>query len=126
MNIRENFKYNEAGAILEVERLINQKKLYVDDKTIEDIPLVTTLPYDMVEWGWGGGSAEPGYGLCRALCNIASALYEGYVGETIKPMKPYSKEKSDYLQKITDNAQQRGIYSNNPIEELGDKQGWMV
>lgn len=126
VNIRENFKYNEAGAILEVERLINQKKLYVDDKTIEDIPLVTTLPYDMVEWGWGGGSAEPGYGLCRALCNIASALYEGYVGETIKPMKAYSKEKSDYLQKITDNAQQRGIYSNNPIEELGDKQGWMV
>jgi len=126
VNIRENFKYNEAGAILEVERLINNKKLYVDDKTIEDIPLVTTLPYDMVEWGWGGGSAEPGYGLCRALCNIASALYEGYVGETIKPMKAYSKEKSDYLQKITDNAQQRGIYSNNPIEELGDKQGWMV
>ncbi len=125
--VRQNFGYNEAGAIIEVERLISSKRIFIDSEETNGQPNVAHLPYDMTEWGWGtNGMAEKGYGMCRALLNIASALYEGYVGEAEKPLKAYSKAKSDFILKATKNAQERDIYHVDDDSNIGGSQGWMI
>lgn len=118
LNVRENIRFNEPGAIVEVERLIRSKSMYVD-RTVE------FLPYDLVEWTYKSGVPEKGYGLCRSLCNIASALYEGYVGVVEKKLKAYGKEKHEIRERIQKNAQERGVYDSS-IATTGDKYGYLL
>lgn len=127
VHIRDNSRYNESGAILEVARLITGKRLFVDAAETNDMPNVAFLPYEMTEWTYGSGMAAKGYGLCRALCNLASVLYEGIAGEKIIPLRGYSREKMKFDRMVQKNAKEKDIYSARYIEEsAGGATGYML
>jgi predicted phage terminase large subunit-like protein len=87
VTLRDNEAYDEAGAILLVSRLLAYKGLKIHDRCEE-------LSRQMASWCIDGQRPADGYGLCRALCNMVSALWEaGKMEQHAAKLSPYSQKK---------------------------------
>lgn len=121
--IRRNAAYNEAGAIGIIERLIFRKGLIIHARCAD-------LPSQMALWFIEGNGPAKNFGLCRALCNFASSLYETGRMQPVKvEPKPYSKERTAYNKEI-DNLARSGDFVAIERRQMGKnnkgKSGWMI
>jgi len=93
-NLRPNHKYDELGSITYVSRLLSRKKLVIHAKCQK-------LSRQMSSWTMERNKPAPGHGLCRALSNIVSSLWEtGRMSPRQHKMKNYSNEHTRYLKNL--------------------------
>jgi len=120
--IRENEHYDESGAILFIARLIFKKALALDER-------IGSLQYQMSEWNIKQGAPADGYGLCRALCLMASSLNEaGYTQPQTPMFQDYSTDKTQYNEHLRKLAEQDKLNEiGKPAQTLHlGKDDWMV
>jgi phage terminase large subunit-like protein len=85
--VRENNLYDEIGSIVIVRSLIKANQLLIHKRCTDTINEIRNWNYlDKVS-----GRPQPGFPLCRALCNIANDLKVMKEIEEPKPPKPYSR-----------------------------------
>jgi hypothetical protein len=122
INLRKNSRYDESGSIINVSQLLRRKKVLVHARC-------AALSRQMGSWWWDGSRSATGYGLCRAVCNLVSALHEtGKLTSTQKPMKPYSRSRTAYI-KDADEKMKAGQFANLIMQTTDKRVGggrWMV
>jgi hypothetical protein len=94
-------KYDEAGSIFRLSSLFYNKGIIIHSRTF-------TLHEKIMTWTMDENLKTPqpliqGFGLCRALCLTASAIWEsGFVVAAPKEPKPYARSKQAKKSGIND------------------------
>lgn len=124
VSLVENPLYDEYGAILLVGRLMGFKAIILDARCEE-------LHRQCNSWSMDGPTPAKGFGMARALCGMVASLWEsGKMEEHKAKLKPYSREKEQYIQQM-DQAERAGrmeefLKSGTvSIEEKVDTDSWM-
>jgi hypothetical protein len=90
-----NFKFDLGGSIMDLNRLIEEKRLVI-------MPDLLQLKIQLETWTMEHtGPENEGHALCLALANIASMLYQ--TKRTIvkpKPILPYTGQQEEFLKKV--------------------------
>jgi predicted phage terminase large subunit-like protein len=136
IRIMDNPQYDEYGAVLLVSRLISSM-VRVKDKMISSLLVHNRCQETATQMaGWVVDKGRPstdGFGLCRALCNMASKLWES--GKMVKhetKLMPYSREKEIVMASM-DDADRAGMLGdwvanratmNTPVPQ--DPNAWMT
>lgn len=125
VTIQPNRRYDELGAISLIARLMERKSFFVHSKASE-------LSRQMTAWCVEGKRPAEGYGMCRSLCNVVSMLWESGKAnvEDQRTQKPYSKERTQYLEQVQRNFASGGatsqILSEIGSSDSGSGSGWMI
>lgn len=123
IDLIDNEYYDEAGSIMLINNMAVYKKLIVDAKAIETYRQLSSWCYEGNEPGKQNGCA-------RAVCNLASALYEsGKMQKLQKKLKPYSKEKEIVLKKLEDEEKFGRPFTEGDLDEAMvniNSNRWMV
>jgi len=108
-----NKMYDERGSIAMIDRLMQRRRLIIHNRCDE-------LYRQMCEWEMGDTGAAQGYAACRALCNVASAIYEQGVARQPRqtPFKPYTTKHTKY-QKEMDRLSDRGQFGERVRRQVG-------
>jgi hypothetical protein len=90
----EDKKYDDAGSILSVTKMLLAKKLFIDQSC-------KGVARDLSSWSYDTDKLQQGHNLARAVGLIMSSLYQvGYIHPAEKPYKPYSRERTALLESI--------------------------
>jgi hypothetical protein len=94
---RDNNRYDEMGSIQLVSRMLTRKQLFLHKR-------VSNLSRQMSSWSIAINGKKPdeeGYGMCRALCNIVSVLWESGTAQKIEPKYyEYTPEHTRHLESV--------------------------
>lgn len=92
VNLLENVAFDEYGAILLMARLLILRAVRIDARCTE-------TSRQIVSWSVDGTKPAPGHGLCRAVCNMVSVLWEtGKMEKHVQKLRPYSKAKERWME----------------------------
>lgn len=88
ISILPNELYDEYGAIQSINSMLAMGKIIPHSRTEE-------TKHQMSNWKIEGKEPEHGYGLCRALCNMVSMLFEsGTMSQREYKLREYSRYKT--------------------------------
>jgi predicted phage terminase large subunit-like protein len=130
ITLRKNVRYDENGAILYGQRILERGKLLIHD-------CCQNFSRQMSSWTMNDTKPESGHLLARAFCNVVSILWEqGKIEPALKKLKPYSYQGTAYFQDVERRAKEGKLYNDGvplpperPPSIVGDrtqKDGWMV
>lgn len=106
VTLLENMGYNESGSILLTTNLILRNKIIVDNRAQETNRQIQA-------WYIEGNGPAAGFGMARAVINLASSLYAvGKMETLIKKLPEFSPEKARVL------AEMQRYDQENRVEEF--------
>lgn len=126
ISILPNEFYDEYGAITAISRMFTMGQIILHSRT-------EGCKQQMSNWKIDGKEPEPGYGYCRALCNMVSMLFEtGTMQRRETRLREYSPAKTRLLQQMKDAHDTGNIgdfvigkHRNTNYSRRG-KDGWIV
>lgn len=125
ISILPNDLYDEYGAIHSVNSMLPMGKLSIHSRCEETKTQISN-------WKVEGKEPEPGYGLCRSLCNTVSMIYEsGTMTQREFKLQPYSIAKTalyDEMMMAHDNGQISDfvVGKRNLPSRYAKKGSWLV